>query len=208
MDFISLMEIIGTIAFAVTGALVAIEKDLDYYGIIFLGVVTAVGGGILRDVLIRLEIPKSLANPEFVFISVITCVVVILFYSHIHYLERLITLCDALGLAAFTAIGSLAAIRAGYDSTFIIVTTAMFTGIGGGIIRDVCAGRVPFVFEKEVYAVASMAGALAFAVARQYVPAVLVMYITFGITFALRMISVKLDIHLPKVNKERNLENE
>lgn len=196
------MEIVGTVAFAVTGALVAIEKDLDYYGIIFLGVVTAVGGGILRDILIGLEIPKSLADPEFVFISIVTCVIVILFYSHIKYLDRLITLCDALGLAAFTAIGSVAAIRAGYDSTFIIITTAMFTGIGGGIIRDVCAGRVPFVFEKEVYAVASMTGALAFAIARMYVPPVLVMYISFGITFAIRMISVKFDIHLPKVKKK------
>ena len=202
MDFISLMEIIGTIAFAVTGALVAIEKDLDYYGIIFLGVVTAVGGGIMRDVLIGLEIPKSLANPNFVFMSVATCIVVIGFYSHIKYMDRLITLCDALGLAAFTAIGSLAAVRAGYDHTFIIVTTAMFTGIGGGIVRDVCAGRVPFVFEKEVYAVASMIGAIAFALARDYVPHTLVMYISFGVTFALRMVSVKFDIHLPKVKKK------
>ena len=162
MEFISVMEIIGTVAFAITGALVAVEKDLDYYGICFLAIITAVGGGIVRDIIIDLDIPVSLDNPSYVIISLATALLVILFYKHIVNLDRLITLCDALGLAAFTAIGSAAATTHGFFEPFIIITLAMLTGTGGGTIRDICAREIPFVFKKEVYAVASLVGAIAY----------------------------------------------
>lgn len=201
MEFISLMEIIGTVAFAVTGALVAIEKDLDYYGICFLAIITAVGGGIVRDIIINLKMPVSLDNPFYVIISLITALVVIVFYNHIHYLERLITLCDALGLAAFTAIGSASATNHGFFEPFIIITLAMLTGTGGGTIRDICAGEVPFVFEKEVYAVASLLGAIGYIISHENVHQLVAMYISFGITFGVRMVCVKKNIHLGKVKK-------
>lgn len=201
MEFISFMEIIGTVAFAITGALVAIEKNLDYYGICFLAIITAVGGGIVRDMIIDLEIPVSLDNPIYVIISIITAVVVIVFYKRIINLDRLITLCDALGLAAFTAIGSAAATSHGYEQVFIIITLAMLTGTGGGTIRDICAREVPFVFEKEVYAVASLLGAIAYAASYQWATQSVAMYISFSVTFAIRMMSIKCNIHLGKVKK-------
>lgn len=201
MEFISFMEIIGTVAFAITGALVAIEKNLDYYGICFLAIITAVGGGIVRDMIIDLEIPVSLDNPIYVIISIITAVVVIVFYKRIINLDRLITLCDALGLAAFTAIGSAAATSHGYEQVFIIITLAMLTGTGGGTIRDICAREVPFVFEKEVYAVASLLGAIAYAASYQWATQSVAMYISFSVTFAIRMVSIKCNIHLGKVKK-------
>lgn len=200
MEFISVMEIIGTVAFAITGALVAVEKDLDYYGICFLAIITAVGGGIVRDIIIDLDIPVSLDNPSYVIISLATALLVILFYKHIVNLDRLITLCDALGLAAFTAIGSAAATTHGFFEPFIIITLAMLTGTGGGTIRDICAREIPFVFKKEVYAVASLVGAIAYIIAYRLVHQMASMYICFGVTFLIRMISIKKNIHLGKVN--------
>lgn len=200
MEFISVMEIIGTVAFAITGALVAVEKDLDYYGICFLAIITAVGGGIVRDIIIDLDIPVSLDNPSYVIISLATALLVILFYKHIVNLDRLITLCDALGLAAFTAIGSAAATTHGFFEPFIIITLAMLTGTGGGTIRDICAREIPFVFKKEVYAVASLVGAIVYIIAYRLVYQMASMYICFGVTFLIRMISIKKNIHLGKVN--------
>ena len=95
MNFISVMEIIGTVAFAVSGALVAIDKKLDYYGILFLAIITAVGGGIVRDVIISLPLPLALENPLYVIISIVSAICVILFYKWVNKLQSLINIFDA-----------------------------------------------------------------------------------------------------------------
>lgn len=201
MEFLSVMEIVGTVAFAVTGALVAIEKDLDYYGIVFLALMTAVGGGIIRDMIINLDLPAALQNPVYVIISIVTAGVVIMFYRHIIHLDRLITLCDAIGLAAFAAIGCSSATVHGFDQPFVIITLSLLTAVGGGMVRDLCAGRVPFVLEKEVYAVAALAGALSYIFTYGHTGRLVAMYICCAVTFGIRMICVKKDYHLRKVKK-------
>ena len=168
MSFISLMELIGTVAFAVSGALVAIEKKLDYYGIIFLAIITAVGGGIIRDIIINLPLPIAIENPLYVIISIASAAVVILFYKLVNKLQMFINIFDAIGLAAFTAIGAKAALSNDVYTPFVVITLALLTGTGGGILRDVFAKEIPFVFRKEVYAVASIAGAVAFLISHMY----------------------------------------
>lgn len=195
------MEIIGTVAFAITGALTAIEKDLDYYGILFLGFMTAVGGGILRDMIIDDGLPATFVNPMYAIISIVTSIVVIIFYKHILYMDRLITLCDAIGLAAFSAIGCKVATVHDFDQYFLVITLALLTGTGGGMIRDICAGNVPFVLEKEVYAVASIAGAISYLIFLEPLGMMPAMYICCFVTFAIRMVCVKKNIHLKKVGK-------
>ncbi|MDO4545801.1 MAG: trimeric intracellular cation channel family protein [Bacillota bacterium] len=199
MSFISLMEIIGTVAFAVSGALVAIEKKLDYYGIVFLAIITAVGGGIIRDLMINLPLPVALANPLYVIISVATAIAVIVFYRWVTKLQILVTIFDAIGLAAFTAIGAQSAVSNDVFTPFVVITLALLTGTGGGILRDVFAREVPFVFRKEVYAVASIAGAVAFLAAYSYTGIRVAMYICFGVTLVIRLVSVKFNWHLAKV---------
>ncbi len=201
MDFIIFMEFIGTIAFAATGALIAIENDLDYYGISFLAIVTAIGGGIIRDVIIDRKIPNSLEDPIFAIISLITVIVIVIFYKYILHLNRLINICDAIGLAAFTATGAAASTNAGYDQVFIVITTAMLTGTGGGLIRDVCVKEVPFILEKEVYAAASLSGALAYVISFQFLSSVHSIYIAFGVTLVIRLLCMRFNIHLGKVRK-------
>ena len=200
MSFISLMELIGTVAFAVSGALVAIEKKLDYYGIVFLAIITAVGGGIIRDVIINLPLPAFFENPVYVIISIASAVAVIAFYKWITKLQTVIMLCDAVGLAAFTAIGARTALDNDVYTVFVVLTLAMLTGVGGGILRDVFVKEIPFVFRKEVYAIASLAGALVFWAANIYLGVNLCMYICFGTTLVIRLISVKFNWHLAKVN--------
>ncbi len=199
MSFISLMELIGTVAFAVSGALIAIEKKLDYYGIVFLAIITAVGGGIIRDLIIDLPLPAAFENPLYVVISIISAAAVIAFYKWITRLQRLITIFDAVGLAAFTSIGAKAALDNNVYTVFIVMTLAMLTGVGGGMLRDIFVKEIPFVFRKEVYAVASLVGALVFWAASFYLNVKLCMYICFGVTLAIRLVSVRFNWHLATV---------
>ena len=201
MELLSIMEFVGTVAFAVTGALTAIEKDLDHYGIVFMGFMTAVGGGILRDIIIDEGLPATFVNPMYAFISIITSVVVIIFYRHILHMDRLITLCDAIGLAAFSAIGCSVATVNHLNQPFVIITLALLTGTGGGMIRDICAGNIPFVLEKEVYAVASVIGAVSYILILDTAGMRTAMYVCCLLTFVIRMICVKKDYHLKKVRK-------
>ena len=200
MNFISVMEIIGTVAFAVSGALVAIDKKLDYYGILFLAIITAVGGGIVRDVIISLPLPLALENPLYVIISIVSAICVILFYKWVNKLQSLINIFDAVGLAAFTAIGARAALNNDIYTPFVVITLALLTGTGGGILRDVFVKEIPFVFRKEVYAVASIAGSAAFLAAHLYCGLEATMYICFGVTLAIRLVSIKFNWHLDTVN--------
>jgi uncharacterized membrane protein YeiH len=201
MEFISIVEIIGTVAFAVSGALTAIEKKLDYYGIMIFAVITAVGGGIVRDILIDENLPSSLNNPIYMVISIISAGLVILYYSRIIRLAKVLQLFDAIGLGAFTAIGAEVAIGNGLYQPFVIITLAVLTGTGGGVIRDVFAKRIPFVFREEVYAVASIIGAILFIGIYKFAGNEAAVYACFAVTLSIRLLCMKMNIHLNKVDK-------
>ena len=209
MEFISIVEIIGTVAFAMSGALIAIEKELDYYGIVFLAIITSVGGGIVRDILINKSLPSSLANPIYMIISIFSAALVIIFYKKIIHLSKVLQLFDAIGLGAFTAIGADVAIRNGLHQPFVVITLALLTGTGGGVLRDVFAKEIPYIFHVEVYAVASIFGAILFIVIYKVVGNEVALYVCFAITLLIRLFCMKKDIHLKKVEKvEETLVNE
>lgn len=199
MELMSIMELIGTVAFAVSGAIVAIEKELDYYGITFLAIITAVGGGIIRDIIINVDLPVALANPLYVIVSTVSAFIVIGFYKHIVRKKKTLIFCDAIGLAAFTAIGAQVAINNGLNLPFVIIVFALLTGTGGGTLRDVFAKEIPFIFEKEIYAVASILGAIAFIVSNYYLSIEISVYVCFGVTLAIRLFAIGKNVHLKKV---------
>jgi len=206
MEFISVVELIGTVAFAVSGALVAIEKELDYYGIAFFAIITAVGGGIIRDMMIDARLPAALENPLYVLISIASAALVILFYRKIILYTNILLIFDAIGLAAFTAIGAEIAIENSLRMPFVIITLALLTGTGGGILRDVFAKEIPFVFRKEIYAMASIIGAICFIIIIKFSGYdTIALYSCFGITLITRLGCMKKDIHLKKVKKEDEL---
>jgi uncharacterized membrane protein YeiH len=203
MEFISVVELIGTVAFAVSGALVAIDKELDYYGIAFFAIITAVGGGIIRDMLINASLPAALENPMYVVVSLVSAAVVIVFYRKIILYTNILQIFDAIGLAAFTAIGAEVAVDNGLNMPFVIITLALLTGTGGGVLRDVFAKEIPFVFRKEIYAIASIIGAICFIIIGDFSGNnTLALYACFGITLIIRLGCMKKDVHLKKVEKK------
>lgn len=167
-----MIEMIGTIAFASSGAMVAIKKQLDLLGVIVLGVTTAVGGGMLRDILIGNIPPNLFKNPVYVLVAFLTVIILfmivrlnqkILASRSIETYEKVMNIFDAVGLGAFTVVGIDTAIESGYgEYTFLIVFLGVLTGVGGGILRDIMAGQTPYVLRKHVYACASIAGALSY----------------------------------------------
>lgn len=197
MFLLNSFEIIGTIAFAISGAVTGIKKKLDLFGIIFLAVTTAVGGGIFRDLIIGNTPPAAFTNPTSCIISIITSLIVFLFYEKIKKLKNIIMSSDALGLGVFTAIGCRAAIVHGAGNAFFIITMGLITGVGGGMLRDVLAENVPFILRKEIYAVASIIGAVCFYCIRGFLPEIISMYICCAIVFIIRILSVIYDLNLP-----------
>ena len=204
MDFITIVEWIGTIAFAVSGAVVAIKKEMDYYGIGMMAVFTAIGGGIVRDLLLDRNLPASIENPSYAIVSLITAAVVIICYHRIDKIGHLVSIADAIGLAAFAAIGSQAAAFTGHTDVYTVVIMAMLTGVFGGAIRDVCCQEIPFIFRREVYAVACIVGGIVYAVSFRYLGFIVPMYLCFGVTLVIRLYAVFKDLHLGRVTLEED----
>lgn len=167
------VEAIGTIAFASSGAMVAIKKRLDLLGVIVLGVTTAVGGGMLRDIIIGNVPPALFKDPVYVLLAFITVMLLfiivrmnqeILAGRSIETYEKVMNIFDAIGLGAFTVVGIDTAVLSGYgDYDFLIIFLGVITGVGGGILRDIMAGQTPYVLRKHIYACASIAGAILYA---------------------------------------------
>ena len=173
MDYLMIfLEILGTIAFSVSGAIEAMKKEMDMLGVLVLGLVTAVGGGIIRDVLIGQLPPASFRNPRNALIAISVAFIAFLIGFAVskrkqnvqHTLwNQVLLISDAVGLGTFTVLG----IRyvqeiSGYDNPALLLFVGVVTGVGGGHIRDVFAGNVPYIFRKHVYATASIAGAAAY----------------------------------------------
>lgn len=164
-----LLDLVGTIAFAISGALVAIRKGMDVFGVNVLAVTTACGGGLMRDLIIGSIPPQMFRNPFFVVIAFgVANVVFLLMALHRHMprkvapiYDQLLFWFDSLGLAAFTVDGVMAGIAIGYgDNEFLICFQGLMTAVGGGALRDVLASQMPDIFRKHIYAVAAIAGAI------------------------------------------------
>ena len=187
----------GTIAFSVSGALVGIKKKMDVFGVTMLGLITAVGGGIFRDLIIGVNPPKAFQNPLYAFIAI--AVAIITFLPAVRKLinldQKLWVFIDAIGLAVFTVIG----VKAGqqFNNIFLEIFLGTVTGVGGGVVRDICAQEMPMIFVRHFYACASIAGALICAVLYPINSGIAVI---LGITviIILRMLAAKYKWHLPK----------
>ena len=152
------LDLTGIFVFAVTGALVAVRKHLDLFAALVLAGVTGLGGGFIRDVLIGATPPAALADWRYLLVPVGAGLLTFAFHPTIGRLERVVTLFDACGLALFCVTGALKAVDYGLGP-LPAALMGMLTGIGGGILRDVLAGRVPVIFEGVLYATPALAGA-------------------------------------------------
>ncbi len=193
-----IFEILGTIAFAFSGVMVGISKKMDIFGIAVLAIVTAIGGGIMRDVMVGMIPPLSLRTPNNLIISLITVTMAIIgmkiFYlptAEQNLLSHLYQLSDAIGLASFTVTGAIMGIgRYPEYSILLPIMLALLTAIGGGIIRDVLAQRMPVVFYMEIYAVASLVGAVFICAAKTYIGIAYASWVGFFIVLILRLLAI------------------
>jgi len=207
-------EWIGTVSFAVSGSLVAIRHDLDLFGVATVGAVTAIGGGIMRDIMIGSTPPKIFSDPLILLVAVVTSVAVFLvtyffrrnFKKLSEKIDAINVLFDALGLASFTIAGTEAACLASLeDNALLVITLGVITGVGGGILRDVLVNEKPYILTKHIYAVVSIFGCGLY-----YLLSVRLNYKVFATFFVLiftvlvRSLAAKYRWKLPKIKIDEN----
>lgn len=162
-----LLEIIGTVAFSVSGAIVGLRKNMDIFGVAILGLTTAVGGGIIRDIILGITPPVTFVDPTYAMIAILVAIITFFskvrkFFERYHrFYDAILLIMDSLGLGVFTVIGIRTAYKlSDYYNIFLLLFVGIVTGVGGGVIRDVLAGDRPYIFIKDFYACASMVGGL------------------------------------------------
>ena len=205
-------ELVGTVAFALSGAMLAAHKGLDLFGIVFLGVVTAVGGGTVRDVLLGLTPPRMFYNYEYVALAIGTSLALFLVFRLFPraraglagQMDLLYNLCDAVGLGIFAVIGTQAGMEAGFgENAFLCIFLGLTTGVGGGILRDVMCADIPGVLRKHIYAVAAIAGSATFYfLSRLGLEGTAAVVCGMAVTVALRMLARHYRWNLPKAEED------
>lgn len=208
-----IFEIIGTVAFAASGAITALSKKMDIFGVVTLGLVTAVGGGVIRDIILCNTPPVTFRNPVYALVAIAVSVILFipavrkfLFKKHKLY-DQIMLVMDSAGLGIFTVVGIETSILAGHSSTFLLIFVGMVTGIGGGIIRDILAGNTPYIFVKHFYACASLIGAVCCIVLWRLAFPALAISIGALVVFVLRILAAHFHWSLPKA-EEINEEND
>ena len=195
-------QVIGTVAFAISGALVAGRRRMDWFGVVVLAVMVAVGGGSLRDVLLGVTPVFWIESPWFVILAGITALATIplirLRFNHRNYL----LLSDALGLAVFAVLGTEKALALGVNA-FAAIIMGVITGVFGGVLRDVLASRDPSILYGDIYALAALIGCTIFVLLRQIsINPLHVLWISIGVILILRLIAIYRDWSLPAFKLE------
>ena len=205
--FILVIELAGTMAFAASGAMTGMKKNMDIFGICILALTTAVGGGVIRDLILGNTPPNTFRNPVYATVAIITALVLFLPWvrrflmrdQRLYDLSMLIL--DTAGLGIFTVVG----MRIAYATTpsptlFLLVFVGVITGVGGGVIRDMMAGDTPYIFVKHIYACASLAGALVCAALWNGAGEVAAMAVGMTVVIVIRLLSAHYRWNLPKAH--------
>lgn len=191
------LDLVGIFVFAISGALVAVRKDYDVFGVLFLATTTGLGGGFVRDVLIGATPPAALADWRYLLVPIAAGLVTFAFHSGLGRQERLINVFDAFGLSLFCVTGALKAVDYGLGPVPAALL-GMVTAIGGGVARDVLASRAPVVFRSELYATPALIGAsIAVVGVRLELPLGLVVTVAATSCLVLRLLAMWRDWHAP-----------
>lgn len=213
--FYTIIESLGVVAFSVSGAMVAIRRKADFFGVIFLSIITALGGGLTRDVVFSFTPPDFFYMKEYIILSIIVSIIVFLFarkFSNTYLqnevkIEHINDVFDALGLGIFAVMGVKASLLHGYgNSALISITCGLLTCICGGMLRDVLTNFTPFVLVKRIYALAAMAGASVYYVLYVFEETLhmndsVAIIIGLTTTFTLRILAMIFKWNMPKAIK-------
>jgi len=197
---ILVLDLFGTMAFAVTGALRAIEHKYDIVGIIILATTTGLLGGVMRDTILGIFPPYNFSDTIHIALTTIAATIIFFLYHRIKKYENMFNIFDAIGLGVFTFTGASIAYSLFSTNFVLIVISSLLTAFGGGILRDVFVREPPIVFTKEVYALASFIGVILFLIlVNVKLQFEFIAIAVIFVTTCIRLISIKLQWNLPKV---------
>ena len=205
--FILIVELLGTMAFAASGAMTGIRKNMEIFGVCILALTTAVGGGVIRDLILGSTPPATFRDPIYATVAIVTALVLflprvrrLLMWDQVLF-DLSLFLMDTAGLAIFTVMG----IRVAYAhvpqaTLFLLAFVGVVTGVGGGVLRDIMAGDTPYIFVKHIYACASLVGALACGLAWHHLGEMGSMLLGGGLVVLIRCLSAHYRWNLPRAH--------
>ena len=201
MDYITILEYIGVFAFAVSGAIVAIEEEFDVFGVYIIAIITAMGGGVLRDIVSDVGIPVFFTSYMTIPFIIAGTLLAIFLKGNLKY-KNLFVFLDASGLAAFFVSAAVKAINSNYNF-MLFIFAASITGVGGGVLRDIITNRKPQIFKNDIYCIAGVIGVTILWFIYPIIGMESAQFITLIIIVLIRMISYYKTINLPVICKER-----
>lgn len=202
MSFILLIDILGVVAFSISGVLTSMKKRMDLFGIFIIAFVTSVGGGTLRDVLLNVPV-GWLNNMTYVYTIIITSVVAIIFRKKLNYLRKSLFLFDTIGIGLYTVVGVEKAIEAGLHP-IICVAFGTMSACFGGVIRDILCNEIPVIFRQEIYATACILGGFTYFLTVQLGLAESVVFVAAAsVVILVRLLAVVFKISLPSIYEEK-----
>lgn len=195
------LDLLGTLAFAFTGAFRAVKHELDWLGVIVLATMTGVGGGMVRDLVLGETPPVALRQPMYIGICIVGAVLTIVAKRKIAPHWDWVMMADALGLGFFAAIGAARAAQSGANPMTIVLLAGL-TAVGGGVIRDVLVCEIPQVLKSDFYATAALIGGFAYwLLSFTALPQTSRLVLTTGLTFGLRLVAMRRGLQLPKMRR-------
>ena len=201
MDYITILEYIGVFAFAVSGAIVAIEEEFDIFGIYIIAIITAMGGGVLRDIVTNSGVPVFFTSYMTIPFIIAGTLLAIFLKGNLKY-KNLFVFIDAIGLAAFFVSAAVKAINSNYNF-MLFIFAASITGVGGGVLRDIITNRKPQIFKHDIYCVAGVIGVTLLWFIYPVIGIESAQFIALVAIVIIRMVSYHKTINLPVVCKER-----
>ena len=202
MELIYVLDILGTFAFATSGALVASDKKFDLFGVLIIAFVTAVGGGMLRDVLINAHPINWIGDLNYLYTIFAAVFFTFLFKSKIAYLSKTMFLFDTIGISVFTLLGLEKGLAFNLHPIVALIM-GMISAVFGGVLRDVLTNKIPLIFEKEIYASACLAGGITYLVLNEFsAPQAVLFVVSTIVIVVIRVVSVKFQLELPKIKDD------
>lgn len=199
MELIYTLDILGTFAFAISGALVASDKNFDLFGVLIIAFVTAVGGGMLRDVLINAHPINWIGDLNYLWTILAAVFTTFLFKSKILPLSKTLFLFDTIGLGVFTLLGLQKGLAYNLHPIIALIM-GMISAVFGGVLRDILTNKVPLIFEKEIYASACLAGGIVYLILTSFkIKENIIFVIAAIVIIIIRIIAVKYHLQLPKI---------
>jgi len=202
MDVVYILDMLGTFAFAISGALVASDKNFDLFGVVIIAFVTAVGGGMLRDVLIDAHPINWIGDLTYLWVILVAVIVTFLFKSKILPLSKTLFLFDTIGISVFTLLGIQKSLLYHLEPVVALIM-GMISAVFGGVLRDVLTNKVPLIFQKEIYASACLVGGMTYlALQKTSLQENTIFLISAIVVVFIRSLSVRFNLQLPKIKDD------